>query len=91
MAKELVTIRDGETVDSDLQQAEEFAGYTTRNDVPSGTLEYKGWALPGTATSASSWRIKKSSFVGTVFSEEWADGDIEFDNVWDNRASLSYS
>lgn len=57
-----------------------------------GTEAYVGAALPGTLTSAASWRIKKLVFgsdgdVTTTF----ADGNSSFDNVWNNRASLTYS
>jgi len=54
---------------------------------------YTGEALPGTATSAASWRITRVEFVG---SDEdvvklYADGDANFDNIWDNRGVLAYS
>lgn len=46
-------------------------------------------ALPGTLTSASAWRISRLNMAtGVVL---WADGNANFDNVADNRASLSYS
>jgi hypothetical protein len=55
-------------------------------------LEYVGWSTPGTATSAAAWRIMRLVYTGSdVIRVEWADGDGEFDNVWDDRASLSYS
>ena len=54
--------------------------------------EYVGWAAPGTATSASTWRIMKVTWSGSnPTNVKWADGDAKFDNVWDNRASYSYS
>lgn len=61
-----------------------------RMDEASATVTYVGEALPGTATSAASWRIKKlDTAAGT--SVKWADGDTLFNNVWDNRAALTYS
>lgn len=58
----------------------------------SGQEEYIGNAAPGTATSAGTWQIKKLTYdsngVATIV---WADGDSNYDNIWDNRASLSYS
>ena len=61
-----------------------------RMDEASATVTYVGEALPGTATSAPAWRIKKlDTSSGT--SIRWADGDTLFNNVWDNRAGLTYS
>jgi hypothetical protein len=46
-------------------------------------------ALPGTLSSAAGWRIQKiTDATGTTV---WADGNAKFDNVADNRASLTYS
>lgn len=51
---------------------------------------YVGWAMPGTLTSAASWRIKKvNTSSGAVTT--WASGTIEFNKIWDNRTSLTYS
>ena len=40
-------------------------------------------------TSNPVWRIKRISTSSGVI-VEWADGNVNFDNVWDDRASLSY-
>lgn len=54
-------------------------------------VTYVGKAVKGTATSASSWQIKKiDDTVTDVTTINWADNDDNFDNVWDDRASLSY-
>ena len=54
-----------------------------------GEVDYVGEAAIGTATSAASWRIKKiDSTSGIIIT--WAGTGV-FDQVWDNRASLSYS
>jgi len=60
------------------------------DDVGSGVI-YQGWANPGTATSAASWRIKKIVDTTGDFAITFADGNRNFDNVWDNRASLTYT
>jgi len=61
-------------------------------DVVSSTLSYLGEANPGTATSAASWRIKRLVFDASGdITVTYADGDSSFNNIWDNRASLSYS
>lgn len=60
-------------------------------DEVSASLTYVCEALPGTLSSAASWRIKRISVSGTVTTVSWADGNSSFDNIADNRASLSYS
>lgn len=55
------------------------------------TTTYIGKASFGTAKSASSWFIKRITVSGTLTTVELADGNAEYDNIWDNRASLSYS
>jgi hypothetical protein len=61
---------------------------------PDATPEiiYRGRALPGTLESVAAWRIERITIaadgdVETLF----ADGDDLFNNIWTNRASLSYS
>ena len=49
---------------------------------------YVGEATPGTPTSAAKWRISRiTDASGSVY---FATGG-DFDQVWDNRASVSYS
>lgn len=53
-------------------------------------VTYLGSAVPGTATSAAAWQIMEiDENSGTIIT--YADGNADFDNVWDNRESLSYS
>jgi len=54
------------------------------------TISYIGKALPGTSTSSSLWKIAKIDTTSGI-SIKWADGNSNFDNIWDNRASLTYS
>lgn len=64
----------------------------TNYDPATSTYEYVGKAAPGTATSASAWQIKRieNTSVGGIIMTS-ADGDLLYDNAWDNRASLTYS
>lgn len=63
-----------------------------RVDEVSTSLMYVGIAEVGAATSASTWRIfRVSSTAGVSPVVEWADGNSNFDNIFDNRASLTYS
>lgn len=63
----------------------------TALDEASATVTYVGEAATGTATGSASWRIKRLTQSGTVLLIEWADGNGNFDNIWNNRALLSYS
>jgi hypothetical protein len=54
-----------------------------------GAVDYVGEAAIGTATSAASWRIRKvDSTTGIAIT--WASTGA-FDQIWDNRDSLTYS
>jgi hypothetical protein len=54
-------------------------------------LIYRGEATPGSLESAAVWRIQRIDIVGTDFTILYADGNNNFDNIWNNRATLSYS
>ena len=59
-------------------------------DQITSTLFYIGEAAIAAPTSNPVWRIRKiDASVGVNIT--WADGNANYDNVWDNRASLSYS
>jgi len=58
----------------------------------SNNLIYKGEANAGSAKSAAAWKITKYTYSnGNITDIQWADGNLQEDNVWDNRVSLSYS
>ncbi len=60
----------------------------TTNIDDAGTYVYIGKTTPGTATSSNSWRISRitASTGTTQFS-----GNGEYNQSWDNRASLTYA
>jgi hypothetical protein len=71
--------------------------YTEIVDKATPTVIYIGRAPVGSDTipdkADSVWQIMK---IDTTASTDikvpiWADGNENFDNIWDNRASLSYS
>ena len=65
--------------------------YLTKIDEPDSSTTYIGNAAISSSTASGVWQIKKISVSGTVTTISWAGGTDAFSNIWDNRASLSYS
>ena len=66
--------------------------YATQVDKTSTTdVIYVGDAVISSLTSNAVWRIQKIDKTGGNVSIKWADGDELFNNIWDNRTSLTYS
>jgi len=64
------------------------------DEVNPGKLTYVGEATPGTATSAASWRIYRLDESGGGDEELiklYANSSTSFDQVWDDRLSLTYN
>lgn len=59
-------------------------------DESNPNIIYKGFASPAAKTDEAVWAIQKVSNTGDICSYQWADGDKNFDNVWNNRANLLY-
>jgi hypothetical protein len=59
-------------------------------DDAGGGITYVGTASPGSSINSPVWRIKQILTTGADLRILWADGDSEFNNVWADRASLSY-
>lgn len=65
--------------------------YTKRVDFITDSLLYRGEALPGTQTNEPEWRIRRLTIASDCdVTEEWANGNANFDKVWDDRLSLTY-
>ena len=58
-----------------------------RIDDPGAGVVYIGKAAMGTAPGDALWQIRKIETVGSETTFKYADGDAEFNNVWDNRAT----
>jgi hypothetical protein len=63
---------------------------TVRLDEVSDTLFYVGKALIGKVNSDANWLIIRYTTVGNVLMSEYANGSEAFNQVWNNRASLTY-
>ena len=68
-------------------------------DYTGTNLIYKGFARPGSATSAAVWQIAKLAYDGSnnLTSIKWpqdlvtAKPSNDYQFIWDNRAALTYS
>lgn len=58
-----------------------------------GDLLYFGRALVGASKAAAVWQIKKFLYDinENLVDVLWADGNENFDNIWNNVTDLSYS
>lgn len=61
-------------------------------DPDADTWIYMGVGEAGADPSKPVWKIAQATRNGSgvVTRVKWADGDAEADNVWDNRAALTY-
>jgi hypothetical protein len=53
---------------------------------------YIGEAIPGSASSAAAWRIKKLTYDvnNNVTAVQWSPNFNTFGDIYDNRASFTY-
>ena len=84
-------VPSGVNVNKDIQHVFVDAPFITRQDDVSAAVTYYGWALPGSSVASAVWRILKKDVSGTETFYLYADGNTDFDNIWNNRAVLSYS
>lgn len=84
-------VETGLAKETTLQELVDLFGSTALQfDSSASPILYLGVAVPGSATSASVWQITRFDVTSGVV-QTYADGNSTFDNVWDDRASLSYS
>lgn len=62
-----------------------------RYDNVTDSTFYHGWAVVGANPASAVWKICKVTLTGDDAVTTWADGNTDYDNVWNDRASLSYS
>ena len=56
-----------------------------------GATTYLGYAEAGTLTSGATWAIKRIVETGNDVAITWADGTSDFDNIWNDRLTLTYN
>lgn len=56
-------------------------------------IYYLGRAAVGSGTGSAVWQLQRMTYSATTDDVivEWADGNSDFDNIFDNREALSYS
>lgn len=87
-AKKVLLVDDGGTA----YTAGSAPTYTTRLDETSTTsVTYVGKAVVGSSEASAVWQIQKIDETGAVMSIKFADGNSSFDNVWNDRVSLTYN
>ena len=72
---------------------EEVRGWRTEMAYDANNnLQYIGKAQAGSLTSLELWQIKKLVYSsGNLTQILFADGDQKYNNIWDNKATYSYS
>ena len=73
-----------------IRQTKENVNSAVRvDDTSTADTVYIGLAPVGSLETLAVWQIKKvATASGMIIT--WADGDAEFNNIWDNRLSLTY-
>lgn len=61
--------------------------YILEENQEDSSVVYEGWSKPGTETSESAWRIRKTSTVKNLRVQDYA-GDGSFEHSWDTRLEL---
>jgi hypothetical protein len=83
-----VGLTDGQLRASPISTTSE--DYAQRVDDLDTTI-YIGKAALGVINSSALWQIKRIVFSGTVATTQWANGNANYTNTWDARASYTYT
>lgn len=73
-----------------LRQSQNIKNTLLLLDESASPITYIGLAALGSDTSQAVWQIKKIDETSGI-EITFADGNADFDNIWDNRASLTYT
>ena len=65
-------------------------------DEVSNKVSYTGYAVLGARFDQPFWKITRTTKANATVPQgvvivEYADGDMNYDNIWANRATLNYS
>ena len=84
----------GLSVSGLVGEVRNIQGAARLDDTVGGTVLYFAQAVAGTLNAAAVWQIQRITFPTPGEDDsvvEWADGDLKYDNVWNDRLTLSYS
>jgi hypothetical protein len=59
-------------------------------DVATASVTYVGYAPIGTSSTATAWRISRTTVSGSATTLEWAGTAATFTKNWGYRAALNY-
>lgn len=51
---------------------------------------FLGTAVPGSLNTEAKWLIQKITFTSTQVQAQFADGSNDYNQIWNDRASLTY-
>jgi hypothetical protein len=81
-----IRVEKPSTIDTDERRYTRLIEYSGDNP------EYVGEAVPGSSEGEAVWRIQYIEYSGSnPTSVKWADGTEKFINIWQQRATYSYS
>lgn len=84
-------VNDGDVSKTNPLPTEGVSKYILKMDQATDVILYVGEAVPGSLDTDAVWRIKKIDET-TGLSVLWANGNTNFDNRWDQRATvINYS
>jgi len=64
--------------------------HSLRFDQATPAILYIGEGSFGALDADAAWRIRRLETVGNITEILYADGNDFYDNIWDNRAILTY-
>ncbi|MCC7302502.1 MAG: hypothetical protein IT233_07670 [Bacteroidia bacterium] len=85
------TKQDAEIVELQSIKTNQLLSEPLITDEKTPNTVYKGYATPGSLTTAPVWAIQKITSSNDVITTQWAGGNKNFDKIWNNRKTLSYS
>lgn len=81
--------RIGNSVNGQAYQRTKTPDETQLVDITGNDI-YIGYAIPGTLTTDSTWKIQKINLVNPI-SIKWADSSTLYNKVWNDRSTYTYS